>query len=270
MGSILLDGNKVAMTVDWCKHSKDAEMTNALVVLDQDSHVIVYDTRKLSSVDVGTKENPAVLHHFQPRPKEVIEVTIFGPGKGQYLIGASQLYETDKTSNISVWDWTKSANISSESVNLRAYFPAHVEGVYAMALSPDGSRLATGGADSIVGIWDTKEMICTHTVSKNRTKYIRAVEFSNDGLILAHASEEDDIELVDSVNGEIIGQVNLHHRTGGESGGRQSNLPHGGAENLAWHPKQSLLACARVDTSAPEEASPPLVTVAKLNLSKSR
>ena len=272
IGSIEIEGGKSALVVDWCRNSTDAEMSHALVLTDQSSRITVYDTRKLTSVGSPKGTNPAVLHVAEPSPKEVVEVTIFGPGKGNYLLRASQLYENDKTSTISVWDWTKTETMTADAMNTRgARFPAHVEGIYAMTLSPDGSRLATGGADAIVGLWDTKEMLCTHAVAKNRKKYIRAVEFSRDGKILCHSSEENEVELVDSSNGELVGRVNLvqpRRRGGSENVSRQPPPGAGGAESLAWHPSQPLLACARVDSTQPDDPSPPLITVAKLNLTR--
>ena len=235
-------------------------MSHALAVTERSgSRVVVYDTRKLSTSKLLTggkaagassseDSNPAILHVSEPRPKEIVETTIFGPGNGKHLICASQLLDNDTTSDLCVWDWTKTTKRNGEGNSIEELrFPAHTEAIYAMALSPDGKRLATGGSDSIVGLWDTDTMVCTHTVT-SRKKYIRAVAFSHDSQILAHGTEENDVELVNANNGQLIGQVSLGHRRGG-------------AEQIAWHPTLSLIACARLDTlGAP-------VAICKLNLS---
>lgn len=254
VGSIELAGGKLAAAVDWCRNTGDLSMSHALVVTERSSNrVVVYDTRKLStSKSTGGKShssnNSSILHVSEPRSKEVRESTLFGPGNGKHLISASQLFDNDTISDLCIWDWTKSAKHDGEteaSEELR--FPAHTEAIYAMALSPDGKRLATGGSDSLIGLWDSDTMICTHTVT-SRKKYIRAVAFSHDSKVLAHSSEENDVELVDATNGNLIGQVSLGNRRGG-------------AEQIAWHPTLSLIACARLDTlGAP-------VAVAKLHLS---
>jgi len=250
----------MATSLDWCSNSGDLNMSHALVLTERGgSRVVVYDTRKLSTskLPAGGKitnasstddSNPAILHVSEPRPKEIVETTLFGPGKGNHLICASQLFDNDTTSDLCVWDWTKTEKRTGEETptdELR--FPAHTEAIYTMSLSPDGKRLATGGSDSIIGLWDTDTMVCTHTVT-SRKKYIRAVAFSHDGHILAHGTEENDVELVNAKDGKLIGQVSLGHRRGG-------------AEQIAWHPTLSLIACARLDTlGAP-------VAIAKLNFS---
>ena len=215
--------------------------------------MVVYDTRKLSvpkSTSGGkpnNNNNAAILHVSEPRPKEIIETTLFGPGNGKHLICASQLFENDATSDLSIFDWTKSSKRSAEVDKDSLRFPAHTEAIYAMALSPDGKRLATGGSDAIIGLWDTDTMICTHTVT-SRAKYIRTVSFSHDNRVLAHGTEEDGIALVSAKDGKAMGQVNIR----------------GGAEQIAWHPTSYVVACAKLDTMG----SP--VAIAKLQLSASQ
>lgn len=240
-----------------------ASMSHALAVTERDSRVVVYDTRKLGSSSGASSRagsgsstssskansNPAVLHVSEPRHKERIEAAIFGPGNGKHLIAASQLYDSDTTSDLLVWDWTKGEKRDSGN-ELR--FSAHTEGIYTMALSPDGKRLATGGADAIVGLWDIDSMTMVNTVSR-RIKFIRSVAFSHDGKVLAHSSEENDVELVNANNGDLIGQVSLGSRRGG-------------ADHIAWHPTYPILACARVDS--PMTTNSP-VAIAKLSLSSS-
>lgn len=40
------------------------------------------------------------------------------------------------------------------------------QNAFAVALAPDGSKMATGGADGIVTILDTDEMVCTGTLDR--------------------------------------------------------------------------------------------------------
>ena len=246
--------------MDWCGNSGDLSMSHALAVTERaGSRVVVYDTRKLStsksasakatsSSSNSSNSNPAILHVSEPRHKEIVETTLFGPGNGKHLICASQLFDNGTTSDLCIWDWTKTAKCSGEEKSVEGLrFPAHTEAIYAMALSPNGKRLATGGSDSIIGLWDTDTMVCTHTVT-SRKKYIRAVAFSHDGHVLAHSTEENDIELVNASNGKPIGQVSL-------------GVLRGGAEQVAWHPTLYLMACARLNT----QSTP--VAIAKLHLS---
>ena len=63
----------------------------------------------------------------------------------------------------------------------------HVNRVYGLAFSPDGSRLATGCSDNTIRIWDTAtgKDVCE---LRGHQAYVHAVDFSPDGTRLASAS----------------------------------------------------------------------------------
>ena len=92
-------------------------------------------------------------------------------------------------------------------------------------------------------------MVCTNTIARCG-KFTRSVAFSHDSLLIASSSEEDGIDLALAETGELVGKVFL---------GR----PKGGADEIAFHPKAHLLACARCDTGM---GSSPAVTVARLSV----
>ena len=63
----------------------------------------------------------------------------------------------------------------------------HTDAVQAMAFSPDGATLATGGDDRAVRLWNarTGRLVATFT---GHTEAVTAVVFSPDGATLATAS----------------------------------------------------------------------------------
>ncbi len=93
-----------------------------------------------------------------------------------------------------------------------------------------------------MGVWDTETMCCAHTVSR-LMRPIECVAFSHDGRVLASCSEEESVDLSDATTGKLVGLASVWQ------GSRN-----GGLSEVAWHPREHVLACARTDkgiTKAP-------------------
>lgn len=220
-----------AASVEWC----GSPGSSLLVVTERDDSVYIYDVRKLTFAVKGSSP----LHSFPMKPNRV-DSCIFSPS-GKYLV-AGTVFQGEGMGDLRMWEWEQEESSTKPDAFV---YTGHTGPIFSQAFSPDGKRLATGGSDAIVGLWDVASMVCTDTITR-RTKFIRSVAFSHDSKLVASSSEEDGIDLADASNGALVGKV-----------GR------GGADEVAFHPKAPLLAWARGDMMG---ALPPPVAVARLSL----
>lgn len=78
--------------------------------------------------------------------------------------------------------------------------PGHAGAVLCVTFSADGGKLASGGADGIVKLWDSRteqELL----VLKGHVKVVRCVAFHPDGRLLASAGEDGTVRLWDLIVG---------------------------------------------------------------------
>lgn len=241
LGKIDVLNGATPTSVEWSRSD-----SHVLAVLELDGMVYVYDVRKLAPATAiekspsGRTRPSSALAAFSTKPF-VPESFVFSPD-GNYLIADSS---GENGGALQFWPW------KSEPSEPAMTFPSHGP-IYAMSFSPDYKFLATGGSDATVGIWSGDSMSCTHTVSRN-LKYIRGVAFSHDSKILASSTESESIDLADAFTGDLVGLAPF--------GQRRSC----GAEEIAFHPKEYLLACARIDSPMGSPPSP--MTVMKLSFS---
>ena len=74
----------------------------------------------------------------------------------------------------------------------------HTGLVYCVAVSPDGTRFATGGNDATVAIWDAQtgeRLLVLH----GHEQYVMGLAWSPDGTLLASASGDMTVRLWDSL-----------------------------------------------------------------------
>jgi WD40 repeat protein len=187
------------------------------------------------------------------------------PDSERHLISVSRSIK-DSTLDNSATNSRSKGMMSTRSYN------AHAGPIYAMAFSPSGEFLATGGSDATVCVWDVKTMCCIKAITR-RSKFIRSLAFSPNNEILAIATEEDTIDLAHIPTGELIGLAPFTTTSTTSNNNPNSLNPTNmlrstrsteGAEEVTFHPKdRCLLACARTDTG-PMHTAP--VTILKLNI----
>ncbi len=76
----------------------------------------------------------------------------------------------------------------------------HTDMICAVAYSPDGRLLASGGYDRKTQVWDVATGLVQHTLA-GHTKGVRGVAFAPDGRTLATASEDTTVRLWDVATG---------------------------------------------------------------------
>lgn len=95
------------------------------------------------------------------------------------------------------------------SQDMRPYgppIPENNSSVYGIDLSSDGARLAWGGEDGVVTIWNYQQRMPEHRLSRHAAR-IWSVAFSPDGKTLATAGDDTWIYLWDVESGEFLQEI---------------------------------------------------------------
>jgi WD40 repeat protein/serine/threonine protein kinase len=87
----------------------------------------------------------------------------------------------------------------------------HEGPVLALAASPDGKLLASGGADHTVRLWDLETQKLRH-VLRNHTLDVTSLAFSPDGKLLASGGTDATIVVWDAARGEEVQTLSGHSR----------------------------------------------------------
>lgn len=102
----------------------------------------------------------------------------------------------------------------------------HTSSCESVDIQPTGRFLATGGADSLIALWDTADWICQRTLT-DMTGPVKNISFSFDGSFIVGGSDEGSgLEIAHTETGEHL----YTHKTAGA------------CQAVSWHPSKYILA----------------------------
>ena len=111
-------------------------------------------------------------------------------------IGEAKMHLATAPAPYRGWEWDYLRRLSDNS---EFTLEADREGAYALAVSPDGKIIATGGNDKAVKLWDagTRSLIGE---LEGHTGTVTTLDFSPDGKLLASGSTDKTIKIWDTAN----------------------------------------------------------------------
>ncbi|MFN0136177.1 MAG: WD40 repeat domain-containing protein [Phycisphaerae bacterium] len=148
---------------------------------------------RIWSIDTGDEVTTIV-----PDSPELAGCVKFTPD-GKRLIVAGVRNEVDSVNGIGFidWYWTDTWTCTYST------FAAHGDMVHALAVSPDGACIATGGADGLLNCWSTSNYALRHTYQDPVCSQgdfldtgIRAVDYSADGRFVAYGRWDGSVVLI--------------------------------------------------------------------------
>ncbi len=147
-----------------------------------------------------------------------VNALAFRPDGRQIAVAGSGMVE--------LWDAIKHERIET----LRG----HTSWVYAVAFSPDGCRLATGGWDKTVRLWNLATGEVQNRIEAHKG-HVQALAFSPDGQNLVSTGDDGSIQVWDPADGRLLRTLRGH-----------ANLATG-VRDLAFSPSGTWLASAGGD-----------------------
>jgi len=179
-----------------------------------------------NTIACGSKGSPTIdqLLHIDTRKNKITKIIKF-----HYLVNemawnkeGTHFYLTTGSGEIEIRNWPEFKLLRSIS--------AHTASIFSIDINPNGRNFAVGSADSLVSLWDARELVCLRTFG-NLNSMVRTISISHDGQFIASGSEDTFIDISHVETGEKVATLECEAAT----------------NELAWHPKKLLLAFAGDD-----------------------
>ena len=129
-----------------------------------------------------------------------IEALAFSPDGKKIAVAGSA---PSRFGEVQIWD---AATTGTSFTPAKAY-KVSLDSIYGISWSPDGTRLAFGGADKVVRIiaaGDGKELV----KFENHSDWVFATTWSIDGKRILTGSRDRAMKLIDASNGQFIDDIN--------------------------------------------------------------
>ncbi len=139
------------------------------------------------------------LHHLQGHQNWTRAIAFLPVS---HPLGQSLLVSASADDTICLWD-------TQTGTCLQAW-EANSQGVWALAIHPDGQMLVTGGGDATVKAWDLETGHCLQQL-RGHHKQVRAIAISPDGQTIASGCEDWTMRLWDAFTGECTATLQGHH-----------------------------------------------------------
>ncbi|MEL7355147.1 MAG: NB-ARC domain-containing protein [Cyanobacteria bacterium J06560_6] len=167
------------------------------------------------------------------QPFGSIRTMAFSPKKEPAEAATTEILATGDT-NGEIWLWQTTLSSTQSSRDIGAHvstLKGHENWVCAIAFSPDGKWLLSGGADRMIKLWNVETSECFKTLA-GHGNWVMSVVFSPDGTTLASASADRTIKLWDMSTGECLRTLEGHQH---------------GVWSAAFSPDGKTLASASAD-----------------------
>ncbi|KAI3632905.1 hypothetical protein MIR68_008980 [Amoeboaphelidium protococcarum] len=98
--------------------------------------------------------------------------------------------------------------ISEDRLDILYKLAGHGASVYNVTVSQDGLYLSSGGADSMVNLWDLQDVVCIRSFAGAQSA-VRSLAFSSDGKYLAVASKDYEIQIYSTRSFDLVESIKV-------------------------------------------------------------